>query len=149
MATQCLWWQWDGVMGGEVVGLPFFNGMKRILIYSTRYFCDPCSSSYTRSVIHIITHTKYIFILMMSLAVRMPLTPFYRGWIPGRRVQAVAQKCCCFPCIPHVRRQVLTAQAVDNLSALLKLPKSSSWVWDFNLGFPCAPASKPPPASHT
>lgn len=81
---------------------------------------------------------------MIPPMVRMPLTPFYRGgfrqWLSGAAV---------FPVFPILGRQVLAAQDVKNLSALSKLPKSSSWVWDLNLSFPRAPASKPPLPSHT
>lgn len=56
------------------------------LIYGTRYFCGPCSSSYTSSTLYIL-HTPNVFILMTLPGVTMPLTPLYGG---GFRAEGAA-----------------------------------------------------------
>lgn len=60
VATQCLWWQRDGVMGGEVAGPPFLNGRKQRNLWHEVFLCPMFFILHRKYNIYI-TNAKYIY----------------------------------------------------------------------------------------
>lgn len=60
MATQCLWWQRGGVMGGEVAGPPFLNGRKQRNLWHEVFLCPMFFILHRKYNIYI-TNAKYIY----------------------------------------------------------------------------------------